>query len=116
MTEKQPAPCGHWDASQRRYCGATRSVRRYRNGYRCPHHPGPPLPPQTASSDGGGEYPHSSNPETERWRRAAVRDYKDATPCVLCGQPAMLRDPDTGRPMHKVCAEQQTTPARREAA
>ncbi|MFF8482381.1 hypothetical protein [Streptomyces antibioticus] len=39
------------------------------------------------------------------WRHATVGDPK---PCVLCGRPALMRDPDTGRPTHKVCAENQT--------
>ncbi|MGW3144883.1 hypothetical protein ACWDG1_09410 [Streptomyces sp. NPDC001177] len=40
------------------------------------------------------------------WRHAKVGDL---APCVLCGRPALMRDPDTGRPTHKVCAEAQTT-------
>ncbi|MEU2724023.1 hypothetical protein [Streptomyces smyrnaeus] len=114
MSDK-PMLCSHWLPTERRYCGNTRAVQRYRNGYRCPSHPRPPLPPQPPAADAGGEYPHSSNPETERWRRATVRDWADTTPCVLCGQPAMLRDPDTGRPTHKVCAEQRAA-IRQEAA
>lgn len=26
-------------------------------------------------------------------------------PCCLCAQPALLRDPTSGQPCHKVCAE-----------
>lgn len=29
----------------------------------------------------------------------------DPAPCLLCGGPAMLRDPVDGRPCHKVCAD-----------
>ncbi|WP_205522316.1 hypothetical protein [Streptomyces sp. S1A1-7] len=36
------------------------------------------------------------------WRHAKVGDPK---PCVLCGRPALMRDPDTQQPKHKVCAE-----------
>lgn len=31
----------------------------------------------------------------------------DLWPCVLCGKPAMLRDPYTGRPCHLICAKTQ---------
>lgn len=34
------------------------------------------------------------------WQRAKVAD---PAPCVHCGQPAILRHPDTGLPCHKVC-------------
>ena len=34
------------------------------------------------------------------WQHAKVAD---PAPCVLCGQPAILRHPDTGLPCHKVC-------------
>lgn len=27
----------------------------------------------------------------------------DPAPCVVCGEPALLRHPDTGKPQHKVC-------------
>lgn len=43
------------------------------------------------------------------WRHASVGD---PAPCVLCSRPALMRDPDTGRPTHKVCAEK--AQARRE--
>lgn len=36
------------------------------------------------------------------WQAAAVRDPR---PCVLCGSPALLRDPYDGVPMHRTCAE-----------
>lgn len=36
------------------------------------------------------------------WRHAKVGDLE---PCIDCGRGAFLRDPDTGRPRHKVCAE-----------
>mgnify|MGYP001233687543 FL=1 len=36
------------------------------------------------------------------WQAAAVRDPR---PCVLCGRPALLRDPYDGVPMHRTCAE-----------
>lgn len=37
------------------------------------------------------------------WRHAKVGD---PLPCVLCGRPALMRDPDTNQPKHKVCAEE----------
>ncbi|MFD7709515.1 hypothetical protein [Streptomyces sp. NPDC059786] len=37
------------------------------------------------------------------WSHAKIGDLK---PCVLCGRPALLRHPDTGKPCHKVCAEE----------
>lgn len=36
------------------------------------------------------------------WRHAKVGDL---APCVRCGRGVMLRNPDTGQPEHKVCAE-----------
>lgn len=36
------------------------------------------------------------------WRHAQIGD---PAPCVRCRRPALLRNPDTGRPEHKVCAE-----------
>lgn len=36
------------------------------------------------------------------WSHAAVRDPE---PCVLCGRPAILRDPVESRPCHKVCVD-----------
>lgn len=36
------------------------------------------------------------------WQAAAVRNPR---PCVLCGRPALLRDPYDGVPMHRTCAE-----------
>lgn len=35
--------------------------------------------------------------------RAGVGDLK---PCIACGKPTLLRDPDSGLPHHKTCAEQ----------
>lgn len=40
------------------------------------------------------------------WRHAKVGDPQ---PCALCGQPALMRHPDTQKPTHKVCAETRTT-------
>ncbi|GAA3037103.1 hypothetical protein [Streptomyces glomeratus] len=42
-------------------------------------------------------------PELLDWRHAQVGD---PAPCVLCRSPALMRDPDTNQPKHKVCAEQ----------
>ena len=39
------------------------------------------------------------------WRHAKTSD--PMRPCVLCGRPAILIDPDTDQPKHKVCAEEQ---------
>lgn len=36
------------------------------------------------------------------WTRAGTAD---AAPCLLCGRPALLRDPVDGRPCHKVCCD-----------
>ena len=36
------------------------------------------------------------------WTRARV---EDPQPCLLCGQPAILRDPVEHRPAHKVCVD-----------
>jgi len=36
------------------------------------------------------------------WTRAGAAD---PAPCLLCGRPALLRDPVDGRPCHKVCAD-----------
>lgn len=36
------------------------------------------------------------------WRLAKVSDPR---PCVDCGRPARLREPDIGKPRHKTCAE-----------
>lgn len=41
-------------------------------------------------------------PEFLDWRHAIVGD---PAPCVLCRRPALMRDPDTKQPKHKVCAE-----------
>lgn len=38
------------------------------------------------------------------WRAARVGDLQ---PCVVCGRPALLRHPATGKPHHKVCDEAQ---------
>jgi hypothetical protein len=40
------------------------------------------------------------------WRHAPVRD---PLPCVICGRPALLRHPVTGRACHKVCDDAQWT-------
>lgn len=45
----------------------------------------------------------TENPLLLDWRHATVGD---PMPCVLCRRPALLRDPDTHQPKHKVCAEQ----------
>lgn len=37
------------------------------------------------------------------WRHAKVGD---PAPCVLCRKPALMRDPDTQQPKHKVCSEE----------
>lgn len=37
------------------------------------------------------------------WRHAQTSD--PARRCVLCSRYALLRNPDTDEPMHKVCAE-----------
>ena len=37
------------------------------------------------------------------WRDAKVGE--QPLPCVLCGRLALLREPGTGVPKHKVCAE-----------
>lgn len=36
------------------------------------------------------------------WRHASVGD---PAPCVTCRKPALMRNPDTNQPQHKVCAE-----------
>ncbi|HEY9372202.1 hypothetical protein [Streptomyces sp.] len=41
------------------------------------------------------------------WRHASVGD---PAPCVRCRRPALMRNPDTGRPEHKVCAEAALAP------
>lgn len=43
------------------------------------------------------------------WRHATVGD---PAPCVLCGRDALMRNPDTGVPTHKVCAEEAQTSQR----
>lgn len=30
--------CGHWIGAEKRYCGATVGVRRFKDGCRCPQH------------------------------------------------------------------------------
>jgi hypothetical protein len=42
------------------------------------------------------------------WSRAAVRDPQ---PCIICGQPAILRHPVNQRPCHKVCHDQRADQA-----
>ncbi|WP_159061199.1 hypothetical protein [Streptomyces europaeiscabiei] len=44
-----------------------------------------------------------NTPELLDWRHATVGD---PAPCVICRRPALMRDPDTHQPKHKVCAEQ----------
>lgn len=39
------------------------------------------------------------------WRTARIGE---PAPCVVCGRPALLRHPVTGRPHHKVCADAAT--------
>ncbi|WP_157420404.1 hypothetical protein [Actinomadura kijaniata] len=39
------------------------------------------------------------------WAKANPAKVGDPRPCVDCGRPALLRDPDTGKPRHKTCAE-----------
>jgi len=41
------------------------------------------------------------------WRNAAV---DDPMPCRICGRPALIRDPHTRRPVHKVCLEDALRP------
>lgn len=36
------------------------------------------------------------------WTHAAL---DESAPCVLCGRPALLRDPADRRPCHKVCVD-----------
>ena len=45
---------------------------------------------------------YNGPPRLLDWQAAAVRD---PAPCVLCGRPALLRDPYDGVPMHRTCAE-----------
>ena len=42
------------------------------------------------------------------WRHAVVADPQ---PCLLCGRPAILRDPVDNRPAHKVCVDDLIRPA-----
>lgn len=42
----------------------------------------------------------------DAWSHA---DLDDLAPCVLCGTPAMLRDPYTNQPCHLACAQAQAT-------
>ncbi|MCX5169045.1 hypothetical protein OG616_13560 [Streptomyces antibioticus] len=39
------------------------------------------------------------------WRSPEHFDHSGDKPCVLCDKPTPLRS-DTGKPVHKVCAEQ----------
>jgi len=43
-----------------------------------------------------------TGPAALDWRRARIGDL---APCVLCGELALCRHPDTGQPCHKGCAE-----------
>jgi hypothetical protein len=54
--------------------------------------------PSTALSD-------TTTTKVLNWRDAEVGPPK---PCAICRRPALLRDPVSGRPMHKVCAERRT--------
>jgi hypothetical protein len=40
----------------------------------------------------------------EDWAHTTVGD---PWPCVICGKPAFMRDPYTGRPCHLICAKTQ---------
>lgn len=51
-----------------------------------------------------------TTPELLDWRHAQIGDPK---PCVICRRPALLRDPDTKQPKHKVCAEKALAEQRR---
>ena len=42
------------------------------------------------------------------WSHASV---SESAPCVLCRQPAILRDPAEDRPCHKVCVDALLRPA-----
>jgi hypothetical protein len=46
-----------------------------------------------------------AQPRVLDWRHAKVSD--TPRPCVLCRRPALLIDPDTAEPKHKICAEAQ---------
>lgn len=50
--------------------------------------------------------PNAAGPRVLDWRHAKIGD---PAPCVLCGRPALMRDPDTQQPKHKVCAEEALT-------
>ncbi len=47
------------------------------------------------------------SPRAEAWAHAEVADRP--APCVLCGTPALLRDPYTNRGCHLACAMAQAT-------
>jgi hypothetical protein len=47
------------------------------------------------------------------WHRAQLGD---PLPCLLCGQPALLRDPVDRRPCHKVCVDQLLNAAQSQGA
>lgn len=49
-----------------------------------------------------GRPPTQTTPTRLDWSRAIVAD---PAPCTACGQPALLRHPETGQPHHKVCDE-----------
>ncbi|GKQ37192.1 hypothetical protein [Streptomyces sp. A012304] len=55
-----------------------------------------------------GAPPDQTTPARLDWSRAIVGD---PAPCVVCGRPALLRHPETGRPHHKVCSEPATPAA-----
>lgn len=43
------------------------------------------------------------------WRAASIGEM---APCLLCGRPALCREPYDGRSCHKVCAEEQLKPSK----
>jgi len=64
-----------------------------------------PAPAQTA-----GEPLKRTGRKNHRSQRAddwANTWLDDPAPCVLCGTPALLRDPTTNKPCHKTCAQAQ---------
>ncbi|MFI1148712.1 hypothetical protein [Streptomyces sp. NPDC020817] len=50
-------------------------------------------------------------PQFLDWRHARIGD---PAPCVICRRPALMRDPGTQQPKHKVCAERALAESRAE--